>query len=268
MGKLTAKQAEAKFLEYCEQMGLEVEVKYVGKQANVPGIEFTGGSPDKLTIHETANENPLADARMHRQFVANGGGQYRVSFTASVDWQRLVLILPLTWANYGQGTDVGNFDSLSIEVCVNVPTSSPKWAQTKENAAKGAAAMLAVWGLPISAEVQHWAWYGKNCPTRLRRSGWVEFVQETDKHRKQLLAPAPDGPIYFPETGHYVKGGFKQAWLEHGLKVMGYPIGEEFGSGEFRKQEFQNVRLRQGPDGVVWFDSVVVELNECKKAHP
>jgi hypothetical protein len=41
--------------------------------------------------------------------------------------------------------------------------------------------------------------------------------------------PGKGGPMYFPETGHFLDPMFTQYWLEHGgLPVYGYPISESF----------------------------------------
>lgn len=269
MTRLTAKQAEEKFLAYCETLGVEVEVDYVGAQSNVPGVDFDGEAPDWLTMHETANENALADARMHRDFVANGGGDDRVSFTASVDWQRIVLILPLNWANNNAVRRAANYDGMSIETCVNVPVGTIKWSKTKDNAAKCAAAMLAVWGMGMGSVVQHFAWTQKNCPTRLRRAGWEELRLQIDAYRRRLLAPEPEGPLYFPETGHYVGGGFKELWLRHGLKVCGYPRGEEYqevepklGGITVTRQRFENTQMLWYPGIEARFEALGTMYDE------
>jgi N-acetylmuramoyl-L-alanine amidase CwlA len=186
----TWKQLETEFVAACTRLGLPVEVNYVGKQSNVPGVIFWGGSPDKLTIHETANTHAGADARMHRNFVANGGGVDRASFTAAVDDKRVVLILRLDWGNYHAGTQTGNFDSLSIETCIN---SDAVWAETKRNLAKVAAAMLHVWGMPIGTVVQHNVWWGKNCPATIRREGtWGAILQAISANLSALQENAPE----------------------------------------------------------------------------
>jgi LPXTG-site transpeptidase (sortase) family protein len=43
------------------------------------------------------------------------------------------------------------------------------------------------------------------------------------------LRSAPPDTVFFPETGHTLRGGFLQFWQQHGgLAVFGYPISEAF----------------------------------------
>jgi hypothetical protein len=67
-------------------------------------------------------------------------------------------------------------------------------------------------------------------------------------------APADPGKTYFPETRHYLSGGFKTFWDKNGgLSAFGYPLTEEF--SEFiatqnvtrTVQYFERVRLEFDP---------------------
>lgn len=69
-------------------------------------------------------------------------------------------------------------------------------------------------------------------------------------------------PVYFPETGHNLRGFFRVYWTLHGgLAQFGFPISEEFdevlGDGHtYRVQYFERARLEYhqeipAPNGVV-----------------
>ena len=60
--------------------------------------------------------------------------------------------------------------------------------------------------------------------------------------------PAVDGEIYFPETGHNLRGEFRNYWLRNGgLAVFGYPLSEEFSEqtaeGTWTVQYFERQRF-------------------------
>jgi N-acetylmuramoyl-L-alanine amidase len=92
-----------------------------------------------MTQHTTGNTNRNAGAEMHRVFTHQGGGQYAVSFHFVVDDKEIIQLLPvyeIGWhAGDGcddRGGDVGCFDSVGIELCVN---SDGDWMAAKENLA-------------------------------------------------------------------------------------------------------------------------------------
>jgi N-acetylmuramoyl-L-alanine amidase CwlA len=130
---------------------------------------------------------------MHRNFVANGGGTELASFHLCVDSNRVVLIVDLTKATYHAGTPRGNYTSGSVETCVN---SDGNWNKTKDNLAKLIAAYLNVWGLPISAVVQHNVWYGKDCPHTIRKEGsWKSILEKAGGYLTTLKGtPQPEPP--------------------------------------------------------------------------
>lgn len=262
---MNSTQADEKFAAYCHTLGVACEVKPLGKQANIPDVEFWGGSPNDFTTHETANEASGASALMHWQFVKNGGGPELASFNLCVDRNGVVVIVSLNKGSYHAGVTAGNYDSMSLEICVNDPLGSAGWAKTQDNAARVTAAALAVWGLPTSKVRQHFTWYGKNCPARLRKKGWAEYLVKVEEYRVKLLSPAPDMPIHFPETGQSISGGFKVKWLEYGLPVLGYPITSEFqqeiGGKVYTFQKFENCVLQWSAGMPVTFSGTVARAH-------
>lgn len=68
-----------------------------------------------------------------------------------------------------------------------------------------------------------------------------------------LSAPQPTraaDPIYFPETGHYLGGAFRDFWERNGgLYVFGYPISEEYFAENGRlTQWFERARFEYFPE--------------------
>lgn len=152
-------------------------------------------SHDKLwiTVHETANRNPGANARMHKNFVVGGGGTYNVSFHFAVDdkeaWQMMRLDEVAWHASDGcnnKQTDVGCFGSIAIETCVN---SDSNWQKTVENLIELIAAIImgnnrldygTANGSRFSADRigthNKWADDKKWCPTNILNQNLMPFI--------------------------------------------------------------------------------------------
>ena len=62
-----------------------------------------------------------------------------------------------------------------------------------------------------------------------------------------------DSPTYYPETGHYLGGGFRDFWNKNGgLPIFGYPITEEYRAENGRTtQWFERARLELAPNGAI-----------------
>jgi N-acetylmuramoyl-L-alanine amidase len=189
---------------------------------NRPGIPMR---PEWVTVHETANTRPGANAEMHRRFVHGGGGAEGVSFHLVVDDREVIQLLrfdEVAW-HAGDGRDgPGNRTSIAIETCVN---SDGDWGRTLRNLVILLASICRAYGWGADRIVQHHRWSGKNCPSRIRAEGrWEWLLGEVAKE----LGMTGDRR-YFPETGHWLAGGFKAFWEQHGgLPVFGYPLSEEY----------------------------------------
>ena len=63
----------------------------------------------------------------------------------------------------------------------------------------------------------------------------------------------PRDPYYFPETGHYLSGRFRQYWYDHGgLYVFGLPITKTYvekstDGNEYWTQYFERARFEYHP---------------------
>ncbi|MFN8538174.1 MAG: hypothetical protein U0232_11940 [Thermomicrobiales bacterium] len=67
------------------------------------------------------------------------------------------------------------------------------------------------------------------------------------------VAPIPNTPQYFPETGHNLSGQFYYFWQEYGLAQFGYPISEELtetleDGNAYLVQYFERARLEYHPE--------------------
>ena len=196
----------------------------IGKP-NRPGLAM---EPKYITVHETGNRAPGANAEMHRRFVHNGGGQENVSFHFVVDDREVIQLLPLTEIGWHAGDGyygTGNRQSIAIEVCVNIDANRDK---ALSNLIELLAALLRLYGWSTNVIVQHNRWSGKNCPALIRAERKWEWLLE--EVRRRMGAPMQsDERVYFPETGHWLAGGFRQFWLRHGgLPIFGYPLSEEY----------------------------------------
>ena len=65
-----------------------------------------------------------------------------------------------------------------------------------------------------------------------------------------VVAPNNMGQlVWFPETSHTLRGGFKQYWETYGgLAVFGYPLSEEFDENGRRVQYFERARFEWWPE--------------------
>jgi hypothetical protein len=157
-----------------------------------------------VTIHETANLTPGANAAMHANLQSRGNVR-NASWHWQVDDKEAVqsfLHTTQCW-HAGDGEGPGNLDSVAIEICVN-PDSD--FVQAVHNAADLTRQILATEGLHVNDVVQHNRWTGKNCPTFLRSGAhgitWDEFLAlvgtepvSNPVQPAPTPAPKPTGPV-------------------------------------------------------------------------
>jgi hypothetical protein len=143
--------------------------------SNRPGTPL---HPTKITIHNTDNDEPGADARAHCRYQKGDDAQRRqVSWHFSVDDHSIYQSLPVDEVGWHAGTHEGNANSIGIEICENRGIDQ---AAANDRAAKLTAAMLHELGIsPGGNVVQHHDWSGKDCPRLLRHpaTGWTAFLQ-------------------------------------------------------------------------------------------
>jgi len=199
-----------------------------------------------VTVHETANEAPGADAEAHRRFVHAGGGPEGVSFHFVVDDREVVQLLPTTENGWHAGDGPGgpgNRTSLAVELCVHAGSD---WERTQAQAARLVAALCRAFGLGPERVVPHQRWSGKTCPRRLLAAGFERF-------RAQVAAQLAGEGRFFPETGQRVRGDFLSYWEQRGgLELFGYPL-----TGE-RREPCEDGHLHW----VQWFERACFERHE------
>jgi len=127
-----------------------------------------------ITIHETANTAPGANAQAHANLQTNGNVR-QASWHYQVD-DKQVIQSYLDTARCWHAGGNGNYQSIGIEICVN---SDGNYQKAVENAVKLAKILMARYNLNASRVVQHNFWTGKDCPRFLRNGSkginWTRF---------------------------------------------------------------------------------------------
>jgi len=145
-------------------------------RSNRPGEAIV---PQWITIHDTGNANPGADAEAHASYLkGDDAAEAPVSWHFTVDDKRAVQHLPLDEHGWhaADGHGPGNTSSIGVEICENADGDR---AAAETNAAALTAWLLVEFGLDITCVVPHKHWYPKDCPHILfpRWNDWIAKVQ-------------------------------------------------------------------------------------------
>jgi len=174
---------------------------------NRPGYKM---DPEYITIHDTANPNPGADAKAHASYLkGDTAANVPVSWHFTVDDRQIVQHLPLDESGWhaGDGREgPGNRTSIGVEICENRDGNR---YQAEINAAQLVADLLHQFNLGLDRVVQHHHWSGKNCPRVLRGKpkGWEMFLERVEANiPKQDLTPILGEPRASREQA--------RAWLQ------------------------------------------------------
>ena len=146
-----------------------------------------------VTIHETSNWSPGANAQMHAIYLRNGGKYNEVSWHYAVDSQSIYQSVPeyeRAWHAGDTGVGVGNAQTIAIEQCVN---PEGDFDQTMANAQWLAADILYRHGIfTVEGHLfQHYDFsaYKKNCPMTIRDKGlWPLFCQRVQVYLDRMIA--------------------------------------------------------------------------------
>jgi N-acetylmuramoyl-L-alanine amidase CwlA len=170
---------------------LNLKVELIGRDRhNRPGTVI----PVKyITIHNTDNEDPGADAVAHSKFVRNTGyyvfhGQKEwVSWHFSVDDHVAIKQLPVNEEAY-HAFPAANGSSVAIEICMNQGIDH---AAANRRAALLTAALIRDLRLPADCIRTHNSWTQKNCPQLLldnERPGpkWQAFLAQVAQATSDL----------------------------------------------------------------------------------
>lgn len=175
---------------------IPIKVDIVPK-AKRPGYAMV---PEYITVHQTGNTNPGADARAHNSYIHNNAPNPAWHYT--VDDHEAYQHLPLNENGWHAGDGVngpGNRKSVGIEICVNIDGDLKK---AEENGAWLVAKLIRE--LPKlkpfpECVKQHYDWNGKNCPAqiRARANGWSNFLGLVQQH----LETASQEDYYIVQPG-------------------------------------------------------------------
>lgn len=148
--------------------------------------------PTSITMHNTSNTSPGADARAHSRFVRNtghyvlpSGRKNWVSWHYTVDDNVAIQHLPNTEMGWHAGP--ANGSSIGIEVCMHQGIDRDL---ADRRAAALVARLLRDLGLTRNDIRTHKDWTGKNCPTLLLPQ-WQAFLALVDDALPPSMAVAP-----------------------------------------------------------------------------
>jgi Copper amine oxidase N-terminal domain./N-acetylmuramoyl-L-alanine amidase. len=177
-------------------------------------------TPRWITIHDTANPNPGANAAMHGRYLRTQAAIDRqVMWHFTVDDREIRQHLPLDRNGWhaGDGWDgPGNRQSIAIEICENADGDR---AAAEANAAQLVAHLIRTVPtlLPFpECVVQHNRWSGKDCPRVLRgrTRGWEGFIAMVE----QNLQAEQRTPVPIRDAGGRL---LASGWLDGNTTVVG-----------------------------------------------
>ena len=147
--------------------------------SNVPGRSMT---PKYITVHNTANTDKGANAKMHARYQHNGSGGRQASWHYTVDDTEIYQTLEDNQQGWhaGDGRGKGNTQSIGIEICEN---SDGNFNKAVENAQRLIKKLMDKHGIPLDNVVPHKHWSGKNCPRKLLNT-WNQFKAQIDVAEK------------------------------------------------------------------------------------
>lgn len=202
--------------------------------------------PEYITIHDTGNTSPFADAEAHAAYLLSStAARLPVSWHFTVDGgnvsgsksPEVYQHIPLNEAAFHAGR-VANHNSIGIEICMN--------SDGLRGMAEILTADLIIFLLNTVPTLlpfpecmkQHWDWTGKNCPQliRSRNNGWNNFlgmvesrmnkIEKEIKHLSEIgiLAHPPSYWLRNAVPGRQVDGHFAQVILK---RVSDYIIKQD-----------------------------------------
>ena len=224
---------------------LDIIVDLVPREnSNRPGTPL---HPTKITIHNTDNDNPGADASAHCRYMkGEDARRRRVSWHFTVDDHSIYQSLPVDEVGWHAGTHEGNAESIGIEICQNRGIDHDA---ANDRAARLTSVMLHELGIRLNGNVvQHHDWSGKDCPMLLRHAadGWTHFLEKVASYYGAVaLAPPAENdhaaPVHLkvhaaaPEILHRSLDQILEIaensdiaryhWLDRGRAPMGYIKG-------------------------------------------
>ena len=151
-------------------MNVKVDLIPIGRP-NRPGTPCTC---EYITIHETDNESRGAGAAAHAAYIKSGAVG-TTSWHYTVDDKEVVQHIPDEEIANHTGDLLGNKTSIGIEICVN---ADGDYSKAVANAVTLTRELMQRHRTPVGKVVQHAHWIKKDCPRRLRKAGWADFIAE------------------------------------------------------------------------------------------
>ncbi|WP_321342357.1 N-acetylmuramoyl-L-alanine amidase [uncultured Cohaesibacter sp.] len=149
-------------------------------------------APRYITIHNTANSNPGANAAAHARFVRNtgyyllaSGKKNYVSWHYTVDDKEVIKHLPVNERAIHAGR--GNGVSIAIEICMHADNDQ---SACDLRAQRLVAVLMHDLKIPASHVVPHKHWTNKNCPTLLL-DNFSAFVAGAEAIRAAIMEVDP-----------------------------------------------------------------------------
>ena len=148
-------------------------------ETSVPGRPGIERRIQCITIHETGNTSPGANAKAHDSYLQEVSRVQEISWHYTVDDHEIYHHLPDNEVGYNAGDGhlggEGNRTGIGVELCVN---QDGDFEKTLENGAVLTAWLLNAYGLKPSDVKKHQDFSGKLCPEILIESGrWEEFLE-------------------------------------------------------------------------------------------
>ena len=134
-----------------------------------------------IVVHQTDNWQVGANAQAHANLQSNGNTR-DASWHWQVDDKQAIQSFPhdvRCWqAGDGKATNGGNYNGISIEICLN---RDGNYVKAMENAAKLVRKIMKDEGIALVNVKQHNFFSGKNCPSEIRRGRdgitWPKFIE-------------------------------------------------------------------------------------------
>ncbi|SFH22844.1 N-acetylmuramoyl-L-alanine amidase [Desulfotomaculum arcticum] len=130
--------------------------------------------PKYITIHNTGNSNPGANAAGHSRYL-QGGNSGSTGWHFTIDDKEIIQHIPANEVVYhaGDGKDgPGNTTSIGIEICQNKDGDLEK---AISNAVFLIRQLMEQYNIPLENVVPHRRWSGKYCPEKILPR-WDEFI--------------------------------------------------------------------------------------------
>lgn len=185
--------------------------------------------PIGVTLHNTGNPNPTADARNHAAWLARveAGDTTYVGAHFFVDPSRIVQVLPINEVAWhaGDGQGPGNRQTIAIEICEIAP-----YEKAESHGLHLAAALLA--HFPEAKLYKHQDFSGKICPRIILNQGrWHDVAQRVESIRRQMTQGPSENPPPSPSSLPSPWARDACAWAQE----LGLFVGD--GQGDFRWQD-------------------------------